>query len=76
MTAAGFARLGGLTSIGFAAAAVVGLALWFTGAECAFSPWQRRRISIPRGTDSVIAAAEGGNRFRSVKAVGSMPGMR
>ena len=33
MTAAGFARWGGLTAIGFAAAAVVGLALWFTGAD-------------------------------------------
>jgi hypothetical protein len=34
LTAIGFARWGGLTAIGFAAAAVVGLTLWFTGAEC------------------------------------------
>ena len=34
MTAAGFARWGGLlTAIGFAAAAIVGLALWLTGAH-------------------------------------------
>lgn len=33
MTPAGFARWGGLTAIPFAAAAVVGLALWFTGAD-------------------------------------------
>jgi hypothetical protein len=32
MTSAGFARWGGLTAIGFAAAAIAGLALWFTGA--------------------------------------------
>lgn len=30
---AGFARWGGLTAICFAAAAIVGLALWFTGAD-------------------------------------------
>jgi hypothetical protein len=29
----GFARWGGLTAIAFAAAAIVGLALWFTGAD-------------------------------------------
>ncbi len=33
MTSAGFARWGGLSAIGFAVAAIVGLALWFTGAE-------------------------------------------
>lgn len=33
MASAGFARWGGLTAIGFAAAAIVGLALWFTGAD-------------------------------------------
>ncbi len=33
MTSTGFARWGGLTAIGFAAAATVGLALWFTGAD-------------------------------------------
>ncbi|MBT2520789.1 hypothetical protein [Arthrobacter sp. ISL-28] len=33
MTSAGVARWGGLTAIGFAAAAIVGLALRFTGAE-------------------------------------------
>lgn len=32
MMPAGFARWGGLTAIGFAAAAIAGLALWFTGA--------------------------------------------
>ncbi|WP_377010286.1 hypothetical protein [Arthrobacter sp. GCM10027362] len=32
MTSAGFARRGGLTAIGFAAAAIAGLALWLTGA--------------------------------------------
>lgn len=33
MTAVGFARWGDLAAIGFAAAAVVGLALWFSGAD-------------------------------------------
>jgi hypothetical protein len=33
MTSAGFARWGGLTAIGFAAAAIVGLGLWLTGAD-------------------------------------------
>ena len=33
MTPPGFARWGGLSAIGFAAAAAVGLALWFTGAD-------------------------------------------
>ena len=33
MACSGFARWGGLTAIAFAAAAVVGLPLWFTGAD-------------------------------------------
>jgi hypothetical protein len=33
MASAGLARWGGFTVIGFAAVAVVGLALWFTGAD-------------------------------------------
>lgn len=46
MTSAGFARWGGLTAIGCAAAAIVGLALWFTGA------------AMPEGHDSAADLAE------------------
>jgi hypothetical protein len=53
MTSAGFARWGGLTAIGFAAAAIVGLALWFTGAEMpeahhSAADLAKRAVSIDR----------------------------
>lgn len=46
MTSEGFTRWGGLSAIGFAAAAIVGLALWFTGA------------AMPEAQDSAVDLAK------------------